>query len=71
MLTAVPPQETEYQCHEAPSPSEPPMTERVVLPPGQMAAGPAEAPIGAVETALTVTVTWAQAVVSHVPCART
>ena len=69
--TSVPAQEPLYQFQLAPVPSEPPVTDSVVLLPEQMVVAVAEAEAGAVESALTVTVTEAQAVVLQVPSART
>jgi hypothetical protein len=68
--TGAPPHEAEYQSQVAPAPKEPPTTARVVGPP-QVTAGLAVAEVGAVENELTLTVTEAQAVVLHVPEAKT
>ena len=51
--TKVPPQLPEYQFHDAPVPSEPPLTDKVVFP-EQIGLGLAPAPIGAVDGALIV-----------------
>ena len=44
----VPPHDPEYHFHEAPVPNEPPLTESVVLPPGQILVVP-EIPVGATD----------------------
>jgi hypothetical protein len=64
----VPPQLPEYHFHEAPVPNEPPVTVNVLEFPEHTGFGFAEAPVGAVDEVVTVTVTLAQAVVIlHVP----
>ena len=55
MPTKVPPQLPEYQFHDAPVPSEPPVAERVVAPLGHVGFTEAVAPVGAVELLFTVT----------------
>ena len=51
----VPPQLTGYQFHEAPAPSEPPVTVKVEEPLEQTVVGAAVAPVGAVEEVFTAT----------------
>lgn len=65
------PHPPEYQVQDAPEPSEPPATVRVVELPEQIGFGAAEALAGAVERVFTVTVKLAHAVVLQVPSART
>jgi hypothetical protein len=67
----VPLQLPEYQCHEAPVPNEPPVTNKVLEFPGHIEAGFAEAPVGAVDEVLTVIVTVAHVVLLQVPSALT
>ena len=67
----VPPQLTLYHSHDAPLPSEPPCLDSVDDSPAQMELGLADAPVGAVDSVLTVTVTLAQPVVLQSPSART
>jgi hypothetical protein len=67
----VPPQLPEYHFHEAPVPNEPPVTVNVLEFPGHIEAGFAEAPVGAIDEVLTVTVTLAQVVLLQVPSALT
>ena len=69
--TDAPPQLPEYHFHEAPSPNEPPVTAKVLGLPEQTEVGFAEAPVGAIDEAVTVTVTLAQVVVLQLPSART
>ena len=59
----MPPQLPEYHFHEAPVPNDPPVTDNVVEFPEHMVFGSADAPDGAVDEVLTVTVTLAQDVV--------
>jgi hypothetical protein len=68
--TKVPPQLPEYHVHAAPVPNDPPVTDNVVAPP-QIGLGLADAPVGAVDAVLTVTVVLTHAVVLHVPTALT
>lgn len=67
---SVPPQPPEYHFHDAPVPSEPPVTLSVVAPP-QIGLGLAEALVGSVEGVFNVTVTETQPVVLQVPSALT
>jgi hypothetical protein len=60
-----------YHFHEAPVPSDPPVTLTEDELPEQMAAGVADALVGAVELALTVTVALAVVVFPQMPSART
>jgi hypothetical protein len=69
--TGVPPQLPEYQCHEAPVPNEPPVTVNVLEFPEHTGFGFAEAPVGAVDEVVTVTVTVAHVVLLQVPSALT
>ena len=63
---AVPPHELVNHSVMAPVPLEPPVTVKVVEPPGQIVVVPV-APIGAVDGVLTVTVTSAQPVLLQSP----
>ena len=67
----VPPQLTEYHSHVAPVPNDPPATLNVVELPSHTGLALADALTGAVDKLFTVTVTLTQAVVLHVPSART
>jgi hypothetical protein len=60
-----------YHFHEAPLPSDPPITLTEDELPEQMATGVADALVGAVELVLTVTVTLAAALFPHTPSERT
>ena len=63
---AVPPQEPVNHSVIAPVPLVPPVTVKVVEPPGQIVVVPV-APVGAVDGVLTVTVNSAQPVVLQTP----
>ncbi len=69
--TNVPPHEPLYHCHDAPEPREPTFTVNVEGLPEHIVVGVADADVGAVEFEFTDTVTLTQAVVLHVPSART
>ena len=69
--TGVPPHEPLYHFHDAPVPSKPPATVKVVVAPAQIVAGAAEADAGSVDKLFTVTVVVTQAVVLQVPSALT
>ena len=71
VFTGVPPQLPLYHFHDAPVPSEPPCRHNSDDPPGQTELGLAVAPVGAVDSVFTVTVTLAQPVVLQSPSART
>jgi hypothetical protein len=65
--TGVPPQEPEYQFHDAPVPRNPPETEIVVASPLHVGFTLAEALAGSVDCVFTFTVTIAQLVLLQVP----
>lgn len=65
------PQPLAYHCHVAPVPRLPPLTVSVVLLPEQIADAEGLAEDGAVETALTLTVTLEQRLVLQEPTAFT
>ena len=71
LFTKVPPQDPLYHFHDAPVPSEPPLTVIFVLLPIQMVGEVAEALVGFVEAVFTCTVTCAQVVVPQSPSALT
>ena len=52
----VPPQETEYHCHEAPVPNVPPLNVKAEVEPGQISDGSADAEPAAPDIVLSVTV---------------
>ena len=69
--TYVPPQLPEYHSQIAPVPKDPPVTVRVVDSPGHTALGVADAPVGALDSVLILTITSAQDVVLQSPSALT
>lgn len=74
MLFPVPasvlPHDPVYHCVTAPVPAEPPETVKVVDAPAQIVVVP-DAPVGAVDSEFTVTVTLVHVVVLHAPEYRT
>ena len=67
----VPPQLPVYHFHDAPVPNDPPVTVNVTSPPEHTGFGLTVAPVGAVDSLFTVTVTLAHVVVLQSPSART